>query len=172
MKPSAFATLAILPLGCTTHGGPKNSGPALGAANEPETPAQSADVGPGRRYRAADMQFKPCVKRVGNTFVGRDCLATVLVYGPYADVPSGSRVTVGFDVQGPTLLGVYSDLTAQIGSQRLGSLWPVRVPRGEKGHVEYSVYVEEAATAVEARIWLHGRGPVDFEITNLSVRVR
>jgi hypothetical protein len=148
-----------------------------GRSDAPRPSARAAVGAPsemdaGLRYGPADMKYKPCIRRVGDTLVGRDCMAEILVYGPYADVPARSKVTLGFDVQGPGMLGVYSDMTARVGTKVLGSLTPLRVPRGEKRHVEYSVQVEQPETAVEARIWLHGRGPVDFDITNLSVSVR
>jgi hypothetical protein len=173
MRPATLTLMGVLSWGCSTQGGQTaSSASPESAPSAPRPSAEPDDGGVARVYGSADMKFKPCVSRVGSTLVGRDCLASILVYGPYVDVPARSRITFSFDVQGPTMLGVFSDMTARVATKPLGSLTPLRIPAGEKRHIEYGVKVEEAETTVEARIWLHGRGPVDFNITNLTMSVR
>jgi hypothetical protein len=118
------------------------------------------------------MKYNPCVKVEGKTIQGRGCPATILVYGPYVDVPANSEIELSFEVQGPTRLGVYSDMSAQVGKRPLGALVPQQIPAGEKRKLGYRINMATADVTVEARIWLHALGPVDFDITNLSLIVK
>lgn len=152
--------------------------PSTSSDTSTPTPTPSASLSAAdnaklrRRYGPADMKYNPCVKVVGTTIQGRRCPATILIYGPYAAVPANSALEFSFVLEGPTMLGVYSDMSAQAGARSLGALLPETLAAGEKRRLGYRINMATADVAVEARIWLHATGPVDFDITNLSLVVR
>jgi hypothetical protein len=143
------------------------------AAPAPVPAALPGDDGKLRRkYGLADMKYNPCVKVQGATLQGRGCPATIVVFGPYSNVPANSEIEFVFEVQATSAVEVYSDMFAQVGKRALGSLVPQKLAPNEKRRFGYRVNMAAADTAVEARVWVHGTGPSDFEVSNLSMTVK
>jgi len=161
-----------------SHGQEKKPAPATPAA---AAPAASSDAQPvtaaddaklRRKYGPAEMKYNGCAKRQENTIVGRGCPSTIVVYGPYVAVPANSEIDFSFEIQATSAVNVYSDMFAQVGKRALGALNTQAIPANEKRKLGYRINNKDADTALEARVWVHGTGPTDFEITNLSVTVR
>jgi hypothetical protein len=165
-----------------SHGPAPATPPAAPA--EPAAPPPASASGPAstvspededklrRKYGAADMKFNACVKLQGGTLLGRGCPATIVVFGPYTNVPANSEIEFVFEIQATSPVEVYSDMFAQVGKRPLGSLVPQKIAANEKRRFGYRVNMAAADTAVESRIWVHGTGPADFDITNLSLTVK
>jgi hypothetical protein len=125
-----------------------------------------------RKYGSADMQHSPCIKRVGGTLQGRGCPAGIVVFGPYANVPGNAEVEFSMEIQSASAVQVHSDMGSQAGKRSLGAIAPQALVPNEKRKVGYRINLAQPDTAVETRVWLHGAGPIDFDITNLTVEVR
>jgi hypothetical protein len=138
----------------------------------PVPPPAEDDAKLRRKYGLADMKYNPCVKVEGGNLQGRACPATIVVFGPYASVPAKSEIEFAFDLQATSNVEVYSDMFAQVGKRALGSLVPQKIAANEKRRFGYRVNMDTADTAVEARIWVHGTGPADFDVSNLSLTVK
>jgi hypothetical protein len=183
----AFAVLG----GCDTEG---DKAPLVGQVKEAKpvasvtaAPASSATpagsvapvaLSPGedakmrRKYGPADMKYDQCIKRVDATLQGRACPSAIMVFGPYVNVPGNSEVEFSFEIQSPTGVDVYSDMGSQVGKRALGAISTQTLAANEKRRIGYKINMAQPDTAVETRIWVHGAGPVDFDITNLNVTVR
>jgi hypothetical protein len=148
---------------------------ASGAVSSVSRPAAiSADENAKlrRKYDHADMKYNPCVKREETTVKGRGCSSGIMVFGPYVNVPGDSEVELTMDIQSPSAINVHSDMGSQVGKRSLGGISPQTLAPNEKRRIGYKINMAQADTAVETRIWVHGTGPVDFDITNLIVQVR
>jgi len=101
---------------------------------------------------------------------GRKCTAVFAVFGPYAHVPPKAQVQVSFQITSPREVTVMSDMVSDLGRRFHGSI-EEHVGGAEPRTVSYRVFFFDPAEGLEARIGVHGEGPVDFDIKNLVVDV-
>jgi hypothetical protein len=184
-----LAMLAVLLLGGCDTEGDKAAAASHGtdvreqaaASARPAVPSASSvvqalspeeDAKLRRKFALAELKYNPCIKLKDDVVQGRGCPSAIAVFGPYANVPGNSELELTFDIQSPTTIDVYSDMGSEGGKRELAALINQTLAPKEKRHFGYKVNMAQPDTAVEARIWVHGAGPVDFDITNLSVTVR
>jgi hypothetical protein len=151
---------------------PASASSAAGNSAEPVPLPPEEDAKLRRKYGAADMKYNECIKRVDATLQGRGCPSAIMVFGPYVNVPGNSEIEFSFEIRSPTGVDVYSDMGSQVGKRALGAIATQTLAANEKRRIGYKINMASPDTAVETRVWVHGAGPVDFDITNLNVTVR
>ena len=139
--------------------------------NPPSTTVD--DVALRRAYTADDMKIHSCVTRVDSGHIsGKRCPSAFVVFGPYVTVPASSDVQLRFDIEARGKFHLTSDIISNGAKQFHGALDELTLNLGERRSIGYRIRVFDATRTLETRIAIRANEPIDFEITDLEVKVQ
>jgi hypothetical protein len=145
--------------------------PTAPGANSPSTAAEDSAL--RRAYSADDMKIHSCIARGDDgRITGKSCPSAFVVFGPYITVPASSDVQLRFDIEARDTLILTSDVISNGAKQFHGALDEQLLASGQRRTVGYRIHLFDATRSLETRVAVRADEPIDFEITNLEVKVQ